>query len=260
MSPHEDIKYLAGSPYRAEILGALCADELRPAALTERVDATRTTIQRILSGFREREWVVQTGSVYRGTITGERVLAAYRSLEAEVERAEAYGPFCVYAEEVSRRLAPELFTETTLTRATDQQPFAPIERYIEVTRQTQHHIRTLAPIVSRETIEITDEYRSRGVRLDLVIDRTMFDAFKNQYRETLSRWNDPPDSTIWVCSEPINFGLSITEDTVLVGAVDEGRNLTILAEGTDRSLRETATELFEQRKERTTPVDELLSS
>jgi predicted transcriptional regulator len=260
MSPHEDIKYLAGSPYRSEILAALRTDDLRPAELTERIDATRTTVQRILSGFRDREWIVKSGPTYRTTVTGQRVLEAYRSLETEVQRAEAYGPFGEYADEVSRRLAPELFTETTVTRATDQQPFAPIERYIEVTSQTQRRIRTLAPIVSQESIEIVDAYLSRGVEFELVIDGTMFDAFKHQYRETLLRWNDPPVSTIWVSPESIDFGLSINEDIVLVGAIDEGRNLTILAEGTDASLREAAIELFTERKQGTTPVEELLSN
>lgn len=260
MSPHEDIKYLAGSPYRSEILAALRTDDLRPAELTERIDATRTTVQRILSGFRDREWIVKTGPTYRATVTGQRVLEVYRSLETEVERAETYGPFGVYADEVSRRLAPELFTETTVTRATDQQPFAPIERYIEVTSRTQRRIRTLAPIVSQEAIDIAEEYLSRGVDLDLVIDRAMFEAFEAQFPETLARWIDRPDSSVGVCPESIDFGLSITDDTVLVGAIDEGGNLTILAEGTDRSLRAAAVEVFEGRKRQTTPAGELLST
>ena len=84
---HDGAQYLAGSPVRVAILRALRDDPRRPAELTDAVDATRTTVQRILGGFRERDWVVKRDAAYRVTPTGERVHDAYETLLAEVGRA-----------------------------------------------------------------------------------------------------------------------------------------------------------------------------
>src|SRR6056297_3936652 len=97
---HDGAQYLAGSPVRVAILRALRDDPRRPAALTDAVDATRTTVQRILGGFRERDWVVKREAAYHVTPTGARVYNAYEDLLDEVELAERYGRFAAELERV----------------------------------------------------------------------------------------------------------------------------------------------------------------
>lgn len=257
MSPHEDIRYLAGSPYRPELLAALRAEDLRPAELTERIDVTRTTVQRILSGFRERNWILKTDRTYRTTVTGERVLDAYEALEDEVERAEAYGVLAANAEEIAVALAPELFTATTATVATGKNPFGPIERYFAVCETVENQVRQVAPIVSTEAVEMVDAFLANGVTVQLIVDSDLYETMQLQFPGALQAWRADPLIALSVQGEPIDYGLSLLDETVVAASVDKGLNLEILVEGTDPTLRETTVSLFERMWADATPIDEL---
>jgi len=131
---HDGAKYLAGSPVRVAILRTLRRDPRRPADLTAAVDATRTTVQRILAGFRDRDWVVKRGAVYCVTPTGERVHDAYEALLSEIERADRYGQFAADLERVGAEFPPSALASGELTVAADRNPLAVVDRLTELLR------------------------------------------------------------------------------------------------------------------------------
>jgi len=117
------------------MLRALRSEPRRPASLTAAVDATRTTIQRILSGFRERDWVVKRGAAYHVTPTGKRVHDAYEELLDEVELADRYGQFAADLERVGADFPPSALDTGELTVAADRNPLAAVDRLTELLRE-----------------------------------------------------------------------------------------------------------------------------
>ncbi len=259
MSSHEHINYLAGSPYRPEILAMLCEDDLRPAELTAEIDVTRTTVQRILAGFTERNWLMKRNGAYRATATGRRLYETYETLSQEVARAETYGPLAVNAEEAVDVLAPEIFTQTTATVATNRNPLAPIERYFGIVSDAEKSVRQFAPIVTTEAADIVDRTLADSIPFSMIIDTELFETMQLQFPETLERWNNNSHFAFAVSQSPIEYGLSIIDDIVLVGSIDQGQNLEILVEGTHPDLFDKSTSFYEQRWAESTPGATLLS-
>ena len=259
MRPQEHIKYLSGSPYRPEILSVLCEDALRPAELTDEIDVTRTTIQRVLRGFTERNWIVKRNGAYCATATGQRLWETYETLSQEVERAETYGPLAVNAREIADALAPEIFTRTTATLPTNRNPLAPLERYFAVCAEVETAVHQMAPIVTTEAIEMIDDVLSDEIPVRLLIDTELYETIQQQYGCVLRRWNADPHISLGVSELPIKYGLSILDETVIAGSVDQGQNIEIIVEGTDPELLEKTTKFYETRWAESTPLSTLLS-
>lgn len=235
------------------MLSILCVQSLRPAELTEQIDVTRTTVQRILSGFRDRNWVHKRDGTYRTTVTGQRVLRAYEALEEEVERAEACGPLAVHADQLSRRFEPELFTETDLTVATSHQPLAPIERYFSQITQEISRIYSVASMFTEASTGAIETFIEMDVTGELIYDEAMLEEVSESSLQTISRWDERDNCAVFTTSLPTDFGMTIADETVFVGGFTDG-NLVILAEGSHPTLVASAKEFVEEIKADATPL------
>jgi|GEM_PF-285500 len=255
MPPHEHIKYLAGSPYRAEILSILCSDRLRPAELTEQVAVTRTTVHRILSGFCDRQWVRKQDGLYYTTVTGKRVLAAYDSITDEVERAEAYGPLVAHCGHILAHFPPELYTETTVTHATDQQPLAPLERYLEMIDTDTSVVQASVPILTQLTNDAILQHAQNGITMDIFIDKDTFETAKQSFSSVLKQWVSEDTFTLYVSANPVNYGISIVDDRMLIGGYTPARQLAILVDGTHPTLVSSAAAFIDSMKDTSLCVD-----
>ncbi|MWV63405.1 transcriptional regulator [Halorubrum sp. JWXQ-INN 858] len=244
---HDGARFLSGSPARAAILRALRDDPRRPAALTDAVDATRTTVQRILAGFRERDWVVKRGSAYHVTATGERVHDAYEDLLSEIERADRYGRFAADLERVGAGFPPSALTEGELTVADDRDPLAAVDRVVEVIRGgTGESIRSISPIVTRQYNEAAAEALDRGARIRLIIDREVLDASVEDFGPATDRALVDENASVLIATEPIGFGLFRDEETACVIAHDERNNPRCVFESSDPAVLDWADERFDE--------------
>ena len=119
-----DVQFLTGSPQRRNVLKALCEEPARPHELCADIDATRTTIQRILAGFRERQWVVKYDGDYRPTVTGRRICQQYEALLGELRLAREFGPLAAHLGPVANDLPIEALERGQLTVSDEGSPLA----------------------------------------------------------------------------------------------------------------------------------------
>ena len=201
---HDGAQYLAGSPVRVAILRALRDDPRRPADLTDAVDATRTTVQRILAGFRERDWVVKRDAAYRVTPTGERVHDAYETLLAEVERGDRYGGFAATLERVGVDFPPEGIADSDITVASDKTPLAVVDRLTELLRESHgDEIRAVSPVVIRQFNDAAAAALDDGASVELIIDRGAADASVAEFEPATDRALADDAAEVYVSAEPI---------------------------------------------------------
>ncbi|MES3160086.1 MAG: transcriptional regulator [Halorubrum sp.] len=244
--PHDGAQYLAGSPVRVEILRVLRREPSRPSALTDTVDATRTTVQRILAGYRERKWVVKRGAVYHVTPTGERVHDAYESLLEEIERADRLGGFAADLERAGAPFPPSGFDTGELTAATDRDPFAALDRVVELVRESDgSSIRTVSPIVTTQYNEAAVAALDSGSDLQLIIDRDVLARSIDDFQPAMDRALDHDAASVFVSSAPIEYGLFRYDDLACIIAYDDSNTPRYVFESTDSSVLEWADSRFE---------------
>lgn len=243
---HDGAQYLAGSPVRVAVLRTLRQEPRRPAALTEEVDATRTTVQRILGGFRERDWVVKRDAAYRVTPTGKRVHDAYERLLDEVERADRYGRFAAELERVNAGLPAEAIGAGELTVATDRNPLAAVDRLTELLREGHGTgIRTVSPVVVQQFNRAAAAALDAGSEVELVIDRGVLEESVADFEPATDRALEDEDATVYVSSESIEYGLFENDGVACVVAYDRENNPRCVLESTDPTVTEWVDDRFE---------------
>ncbi|WP_280585963.1 transcriptional regulator [Halorubrum sp. Boch-26] len=243
---HGGAQYLAGSPVRVAILRTLRREPRRPADLTDTIDATRTTVQRILGGFRERDWVVKRDAAYHVTPTGKRVHDAYETLLDEVELADRHGGFAADLERVDAGFPAEAIDAGELTVATDQNPLAAVDRLTEVLREGHGaEIRAVSPVVIQQFNRAAAAALDAGAEVELVIDRDVVEASISDFAPATDRALDDDDATVYVSPEPIEYGLITCGDIACVTAYDRRNNPRCVLESTDSTVVEWVDDRFE---------------
>ncbi|ELZ58866.1 MULTISPECIES: helix-turn-helix transcriptional regulator [Halorubrum] len=256
---HDGAQYLAGSPVRVAILRTLREEPRRPAALTDAVDATRTTVQRILAGFRERDWVVKRDAAYRVTLTGARVHDAYEALLTEVERGERYGRFAATVERVGVEFPPAGIPDSDLTVASDQNPLAAVDRLTELLRESHDaDIRAVSPVVIQQFNDAAAAALDDGASVELIIDRDVVDASVAEFGPATDRALDDDDAEVYVSADPIEYGLFRCDEVACVTAYDDRNNPRSVLESTDRTVVEWVDDAFESLRDDATRLSSVV--
>jgi predicted transcriptional regulator len=254
---HGDVRYLAGSPGRIAILRTLREEPLRPAEITRRVDSTRTTVQRVLAGFRERCWVCERNATYRLTPTGEQVVDAYEELLDAAERAREFAPLASHLTSLPEGPPPEAFASGELTVATSGDPLAPVEALLDRFADAEGgHVRSISPIVTRTFNEAAMDLLEAGTSIELLIDERVLETSEEQFPSALERALEHEDVTVAVHPDRLSAGLLAFEGTTCVVAYDDSNALrAVLACEDEPAVAEWANGWFERVWNESEPIE-----
>lgn len=255
---YDDVQFLTGSPHRQAVLAALCDESARPHELCGDIDATRTTIQRILAGFRERQWVVKHDGDYRATVTGRRVCKQYELLREEVSRARRFGPLATHLGPVADDLPVAALETGQLTVSEDGSPLAVLSRFTEWLRAVEGELRAISPVVARPFNEIGAELLSEETGIEFIIDSTVLEQSKSNYESDLQLGADHDRMAIHVHESPLSLGVAYDDKRCCVVAYDDDNNLKAMLEAGEGELYDWTAELFERHLERSVPLSRLL--
>lgn len=257
----QNIQFLTGSRHRAAILEELSDEPLRPTDLCDRIEATRTTVQRILAGFRERTWIEKRDGRYRATVTGQRINEQYQSLRTTVERAEQFAPLAEHLSEFDAPLPPEAFETGEITAASEQGPLAAVERIVEWMEESAGgHVQTTTPIVARSFNETAARLLEAGeISIDMVIDRGVLERSAEEFEAALERGQAHERVSVSVAPEPLTDGIVLREDSAGVVAYDETNNVRAVLESDADAVVSWAREQFQAIESRSMPLADVLS-
>jgi predicted transcriptional regulator len=250
-----DVQFLTGSPQRRNVLKALCEEPARPHELCADIDATRTTIQRILAGFRERQWVVKYDGDYRPTVTGRRICQQYEALLGELRLAREFGPLAAHLGPVANDLPIEALERGQLTVSDEGSPLAVLSRFTEWFRAVEGQMHAMTPVVAQPFNEIGVELVESGAAIDIIIDRTVFEKSRRQYE---SEWDFAVANegvSIYIHESPVPAGLAFDDERCCLVAYDEDNNLRAMLESTDDELYDWAQATYEQYRSESVPLE-----
>ena len=258
---HDGVQYLAGSPVRVAMLRAIREEPRRPAGLTTAVDATRTTVQRILSGFRERDWVVKRDAAYHATPTGKRVHDAYEELLDEVAIADRYGQLAADLERVGAEFPPSAIDAGELTVAADRNPLAAVDRLTELLREGDgSELRAVSPVVIQQFNDAAAEAIDAGAEVELVIDRDVVEESIAEFGPATDRALRDDGATVYVSPEPIEYGIFRYGDLACVTAYDRNNNPRCVLESTDSAVTRWVDDRFESFVDDAQPLSAVLEN
>jgi predicted transcriptional regulator len=255
---YDDVQFLTGSPHRHTVLSALCDETARPSELCEDIDATRTTIQRILAGFRERQWVVKHDGDYRATVTGQLVCERYESLYEAVTRAQNFGSLAANLGPIADDLPPSALERGQLTVSRDGNPLAVLSRFTEWLETVEGEFHAISPVVAQPFNDIGAELLSEDTTIEFVIDSAVLEQSQANYESALEFGLNHDQMTIYVHEPNLDIGVAFDDERCCVVAYDDDNNLKALLEGGESELYEWTTALFERYRDRAVPLTELI--
>jgi len=257
---HDDVRFLTGSPQRHAVLAALAETPARPTDLCERVDATRTTIQRVLAGFGERDWVTKRDGEYHLTLTGRRVFETYRELLDEVRRADEAGQLALHLGPAADDLPAGALETGDVVVGGERNPLAPVQAFTDWFDSVEGEVRAISPIVAATFNDVGADLLASGVDIEFVIDPSVLKQSAEAFPDALQRGLEHGGIDIYVHEAALDLGLAVDDGGCCLAAYDEENNLRALLVSDDERTREWALSVYERHRERSEPLADSLPS
>jgi predicted transcriptional regulator len=129
-----DVEFLAGSPNRVAVLGALVERPRDRRDLSDALDVSRVTVGRVLGDLEARGWVESDGGGYRATPLGEVVAVEFEDL---LETMGTMRELSTVAQWLPSDLDVDFrrFTGCRVTTPTWSDSVAPVRRASELARE-----------------------------------------------------------------------------------------------------------------------------
>lgn len=138
MTALDDIAFLTDSANRVAALKTLTTGPHKRSDLQETIGVSRSTIKRILGGFRERGWVVRDGHEYALTPLGEFIATEFQSLLEGAETMRKLRGVVEWLPTNEFDFTLDHFADATITTPRPNDPTAPIRRAAALIREADH--------------------------------------------------------------------------------------------------------------------------
>lgn len=229
-------RFLADSPDRLALLERLRTGVAGPATLADDLDCARRSAQRHLAAFEDRGWVSSGSGGYHLTAAGDAVAAAHAEYLDRLACIDRFGPLLT---NLDPEHAPEpgLLADADLVAASQADPQAPIQAYVERLRGfSGDRVRLCSPVLSRAFHEAHAKLARRGVHTDLLLsDRTAQEARDRNPLEFAAVLHVGV-LDLFVRPDPLPFGLAVDGEQLLLAAYDDDGNLRACLHGDDPEL------------------------
>lgn len=253
--PSDDVQFLANSPARLALLRHLSEGPATPADLAAAHSPSRRSVQRHLTGFAERGWVESSGGTYRLTVTGSLVAEEHAEYVDALDRIDEFAPFFDALDDPEHAPDPAWLSDATLTVADDDDPHAPLHRYVRcVMRVDADRVSMLSPVLSRIFHEAHASLARRGVHTTLVMPAPVVEQARQRNPVEFEAVVGADVLSLYRSPESFRFGLTLAGGRVLLAAYDEGKRLEALLEADGEAVSAWASALFERYRDGATRV------
>jgi predicted transcriptional regulator len=245
----DEIASIARSSNRVRILEQLYQEEhLRKHEISERINASRTTLGRNLDYLLDQGWVSNTNGEYSITPTGELVVSDFLELIDTVNSAKRIQPFLESQPLDELGLDVQALKGAQITSSTRSDPYAPVRRHVE-TVSSADRFRALLPTVGPNALESAKKRLQNGdAHHEVVVNSDVAELFRTQreYSELIQPLLETDHVDIHVSERRIPCYIGIVDGSVQIGANNENGIPHALLETDSQAAREWAKCLFEE--------------
>lgn len=251
----EAVKFLANSANRVEVLTALVDGESGRREIQEQVDASRSTVSRILDEAQTRGWVDSEGSRYWLTPIGRSMVTDFRSYLETVEGHQHLG-------EMVNKLPPPLFSldfrhlrDVDVIEVTAENPAAPFTRAFELFYEATRYRGVNTTALPQHVEVLRDRVVDGHLDFEQVFESTFVETLRSD-QERAATWAALTDR-VWVYDDVVPINLQIVDETVLIWAGESRDEAAGLLECRNATVRSWAESLYREYKAEAEPLSEL---
>jgi predicted transcriptional regulator len=255
----EEIRFLADSPNRVRVLGALADGAETRRDVQEETEVARSTASRALSDAEDRGWVDSEGSRYWTTPRGEARLAAFDEYVATTEGMRHLGEAVDWLPEPARTLDYRHFRDARVTTPSEDNPTAPFDRGLELVREADEYRGLTQNSLPRYMAVVRDRVAAGELAFEAVLPRAFVESVRAD-AERFARWRDVADG-VWLSDRPVPLNVHVVDGTALVWLCDEdheGEEVLVkgLLESGAPAVVSWAESLFEEYRAAAEPMAE----
>lgn len=218
---------------RRAAIAALSDGPLHRRDLEDELGVSKTTCHRIIQQFDDEGLVERTDQGYRLSAVGEIVAREIERATRNVATANDLEPLLRAFDDAIVDLEISLFNDATVTRAQPDDPYPPINRFMELLRESET-LRGLdrTSIAPLHVDEIFSLILEEGVRIEAIYPEDVLRKLVTEYEEYHRKGAERGIIDALAYDEPA-FGMSLFDDRVGLRAYDEDTGTLLLFADTD---------------------------
>lgn len=251
----EDVRFLASSANRVEVLTALVDGRASRRELQETVDGSRSTVSRILDEAQTRGWVDSEGSRYWLTPVGESMVTDFRSYLKTVEGHQHLG-------DMVNHLPPPLFSldfrhlrDADVVELTPENPAAPFSRAVDVFREASEYRGLNHTALPQCTRVIRDRVEQGRLDFEQVFEKAFVETLRAD-PERAALWR-PLTDRMWQYEGVVPINVHVVDGRVLVWLGEKRGEPAGLLETENPAVVSWAESLYEEYRGEAEPLAEL---
>jgi predicted transcriptional regulator len=253
-----DEEFLVEPIERASVLTALTEGPVRRRELESDLSVSKTTLHRIVTGFREHGLVEETDGELSLTSLGRIAADEVSDYVERMGTARQIEPFLnnVSLDATEYDIDVVLFRDATVTLPKPGQPQRPVRRVMDLVEAAED-LRGFGPVLLPIYVEVFHREIRAGMETELLLAPNVFEGLTAEYPE---KFSESAETGLLEVSlhDDLPFGLVLGDDKIaLLGYDDEGV-LRILIEDDSEELVAWGEDVYEtyRRRAESVPVEE----
>ncbi|KAB1189254.1 hypothetical protein GJR98_09515 [Haloferax sp. MBLA0077] len=184
------------------------------------------------------------------------VYEQYQDLIDTVECADRMSEFLTNVEGICEDVPHDVLTQLSVTTAADNDPHAPINRYLTVLgSEPVDEFRGVSPIVSRVFNEAAERVIGPETTMELAIDHDVLERSITEYTDAFELGQELDQFSLRVVDETLEFGLLLVDGHGVVAAYDDDGNMVALVDGDEPEVVTWVEQLYESLRAASVPVE-----
>lgn len=251
--------FLANSDDRVTILTYLTDQAAAPAAIADDLSIARRSVQRHLAKFVDRGWATKEEGRYSLTTIGKLIAEEHTSYLETLAHLAEFDGFYRHLPDRAHAPEPRLLQDAEVVVATDANPQAPVHHYLTTVQTLEgNRIQMLSPVLSRLFHDAHADLALEGIHTDLIMTDELIDRARELNPVEFNVVVSVGVLDLYRYPEPIEMGMTLGENRVLLGAYDDGQ-LQACVDATNPELLRWANTLFNQYLDRADRIDPPIS-
>lgn len=251
----EAVRFLASSANRVQVLTALVDRRATRRELQEDVDASRSTVARILDEAETRGWVDSEGSRYWLTPLGESMVTDFRSYLETVEGHEHLG-------DMVNKLPPPVFSlefrhlrDAEVTEPTMADQTAPFTRAFELFREATDYRGLNNGSLPEHVKVLRDRFEAERLEFEQVFEKAFVETIRADPERT-AVWEALADR-VWLYDGVVPINVQIVDGRVLIWLGENRGEAAGLLESENPAVLDWAESLYAEYRAQAEPLEEL---
>ncbi|WP_416839908.1 helix-turn-helix transcriptional regulator [Haloferax sp. DFSO52] len=183
------------------------------------------------------------------------VFERYDRLIETIECADRMSEFLIHAGGVCEDAPPEVLQQLTVTTAANNDPHAPINRYLTILGdEPVDRFRGVTPIVSRIFNEAAQQVIGPETEMELVVDQAVLERSRVNYPDAYELGKELDQFSMYVVDEDLEIGLVLVDGHGAVASHDDDGNIVALVDGDAPEVVTWVEGLYESLRTDATPV------